>query len=365
MRCPECGLENMPQVQRCLRCGRGLQSEFTPWSEVTPPRRAGRAARRTQGYRGGLRGRVYETIADLREQVRALPGDARLLYRRVFNLLWYHTDSQEKITGRRSPTLAMALSFIPGLGHLYARERREAGVLLVAFVGALLLALITIRTPVFDVVLAGIICLQLAAMMTAALAVRAQTPEVAYGGGPISAVLLAVGLLAGMYTTALWATSHAFSLAAVGYDLTSARIIPGRSGVTITSGEIVLHDGDRLLVSRLARLKAGDIALTQNLAGEDLAVQRLLAGPGDRLVVADDIRRNGRILDADNAPLIPLETSSRIEPMSWRGRAGEYLAVPYTVLEAHHGVAVDRRVNARQPASYYHRDIVGKVIAVY
>jgi len=365
MRCPECGLENMPQVERCLRCGRGLQSEFTPWSEVVPPRRADRAARRIQTYRQRLRARVHETITDLHEQVRALPGDARLLYRRVFNLLWYHTDSPEKITGRRSPSLAMALSFIPGLGHLYARERREGGVLLAAFAGALLLALVTIRTPVSAVVLAGIICLQLAAMIAAALEVRAQTPDVTYGGGPVSAVLLAVGLLAGMYTTGLWATSHAFSLAAVGYDLTSARIIPGRSGVTITSGKILLHDGDRLLVSRLARLKAGDIVLTQDLAGEDLAVQRLLAGPGDRLVISDNIRRNGRVLDADGTPLIPLETMSQIEPMSWRGGAGEYLAVPYTVLEAHHGGAVDRRVNARQPASYYRRDIVGKVIAVY
>jgi hypothetical protein len=365
MRCPECGQENMPQVERCLHCGRGLQSEFTPWSEIVPPRRADRAARRMQAYRQRLGGRVHETVIDLREQVRALPGDARLLYRRVFNLLWYHADSQEKITGRRSPTLAMALSFIPGLGHLYARERREAGVLLAAFVGAILLAVATIRTPVSDVVLAGIICLQLVAMIAAALEVRAQTPDVVFGGGPISAVLLSVGLLAGMYTTGLWATSHAFSLAAAGYDLANARIIPGRNGVTITSGEIILHEGDRLLVSRLARLKAGDIVLTQNLVGEDLAVERLLAGPGDRLVIAGDIRRNGRVIDADSAPLIPLETNAHIEPMSWRGGAGEYLAVPYTVREAHHGVAVDRRVSARQPASYYRRDIVGKVVAVY
>jgi hypothetical protein len=365
MRCPECGLENMPQVARCLRCGRGLESEFTPWSEVVPPRRADRGARRMQAYRQRLRGRVRETITDLGEQVRALPGDARLLYRRLLNLLWYHVDSQDRISRRRSPTLAMALSFIPGLGHLYARERREAGVLLAAFAGALLLALATMRTPVFEVVLAGVVCLQLVAMIAAGLAVRSQTPDVAYGGGPVSAVLLSVGLLAGMYTTGLWATSHAFALAAVGYDLTSARIIPGRNGVTIASGEVVLRDGDRLLIRRLGKLNAGDIVLTQNLAGEDLAVQRLLAGPGDTFVVAGEIRRNGRIIDADTAPLVPLETNAHIEPMSWRGGAGEYLAVPYTVLEAHHGVAVDRQVSARQPASYYRRDIVGKVIAVY
>jgi len=365
MRCPDCGLENLPQLDRCTRCGRGLGERLTPWSQVLPPRRAERAQRRARAARAWAGHAVAETLDNLREQVRIAPSELR----RLWNLVWHQADTAQKGAVRRSPTLAALLSFIPGAGHLYARRGDIAIRLFGLFIGGLLLATATLWTSASNLILCLVLALQLLSMVWAVLEVRRQNPQVAFHGGALSAILLAAGILSGIYSGGAYIASRCYLLMGTGYALSSTCVTAGSTGVRLVAATAEFAAGDRLLVDRRAstrdRLKPGDVVFIETLP--EAMIQRIIAGPSDVVTVdAGQVLRNGHQLTGAQMPLLPSGGSLSIPVTSITVDPGCYVILPYWLVEQHGGEESGaQRVYGTGLSTWAGYEVTGKVVAIY
>jgi len=360
MRCPECGLENMPRVERCLRCGRGLRGDLAPWSEVIPPRREDRGRRAVQA------GLAYsrQAIAQTRRAIRR--GRSGLA--RYWNLFWYHVDtSREEVVAPRSPTLAGLLSIIPGLGHVYARNYARALQLFALFAAGVGAFILTLHLLVSDILLYGLVGLQAAAMGLAADEVRRQSGQPPNPQQRLGAMLLTLGLVSGIYTTAWLAIARVYRPMVLNYSIVSTRALPTGDGSTrLVAQEFALLRGDRFLVdaraSTIRHLKPGDTIFFRTAdMGEMISVQRIVAGPNDVLTSANGlIRRNGRPLSRDETPYAPAAGGAFKVPPRFFVHEDAYAVGPYWYILGDHAAAQHPTLT-----SVPRRLIMGKAIAIY
>lgn len=371
MRCPECGLENLPQLRRCLRCGRGLERQLTPWSQVLPPRRAGRVGRAVQS-----------SLAQTRRFLRT----GRRGVRRWWNLVWYQVDtSREDLIARRSPTLAALLSFLPGLGHAYARRFLPALGLFAPFVLGAFGAALSLRSALSNVIFYSLVGLQAAAMAWSVAEVRRQNGDAGFSRRLVGALLLTVGLLSGLYTLGWLGLSRYYRPMVLNHDLWSARAVRAPLGGTrLVARRVALHAGDGVLVDvrPAARhaLKPGDLVVLRRryeypgfahphgLGVGEIVVQAILAGPGDTLVAQRGaIWRNGRPLRDEELPYIPLPLTQAAAALPPRFVVGEdrFAVVTYTLVvpAGHAGLEAEGRLGSL--TTVRRSEIEGKVIAIY
>jgi hypothetical protein len=366
MRCPECGLENMPRVERCLRCGRGLRADMSPWSEVIPPRREDR------GRRGVQAGLAYSRQAIVRTRGAIRRGRSGLA--RHWNLLWYQVDtSQEEVVAPRSPTLAGLLSIIPGLGHVYARNWTRALQFFVLFAAGVVAFILTLRLPVSNILLYGLVGLQAAAMGLAIGEVRRQNGQPPNAQLLLGAILLTLGLVSGMYSVAWVVLSRVYRPMILNYTIASTRVLPAPDGSTrLIPQEFALLRGDRFLVdmraSTIRHLKPGDTIFfrTEGLAGaveqENLvSVQRIVAGPNE-IITSDNghVRRDGRPVSATEMPYAPAASGGFEMPPRFFVGEDEYAVGPFWYVVGDHG-----QVQGPTLTSVPRRLIMGKAIAIY
>jgi len=355
MRCPECGLENLPQLDRCMRCGRGLARELTPWSEIVPPRRSGPVA----------------AVQPSPARTRRLLRTGRTGIRRLWNLLWYQVDtSDEDVIAHRSPTLAGLLSLIPGLGHAYVRRFAVGVGLLALFAAGIASVLVASRSPVSTIIAYCLVGLQAAAVSLAIAEARRQNGDTVVGPRFVGAVLLAVGLLSGAYTAGWVVMTRSYWPIAVVTDLYSTETGMTPGGTQFVSRRLVFRLGDRMLVDARPRasgaLKGGDIVWFRIPGYEgNLALEPVLAGPGDMLTVADGhVWRNARELTGEELPYLPTGGAVTVQPMSFTVAPGQYIVSTYGfILGPMH--AEPEHAQVASFAAITRGAIVGKVIVIY
>jgi len=356
MRCPECGLENLPQLDRCARCGRGLERQLRRWSEVLPPRRADRSA---------------STQASLERTRRGLRS-GRAGLRWLWNLLWYQADtSREDLIAHRSPTLAGLLSLIPGLGHAYARRGLIGLGLFALFVAGIVTILSAVRSPVSNITAACLVVLQAVAASWAVAEVRRQNGDTAIAQRLVGAILLTFGLLSGIYTAGWVAMSRSFRPMTLTQNQWSAEFRGGTVGSRFVPIRLTMGQGDRILVDvrrpTLLGLKPGDVILFDSPGWGDVTVQRIVAGPGDTLTVdGSRITRNGRALRRGELPLLPSASPVRLLPFSRAIDEGQYAVLPYALVSPQHGLDIGAaRAETYSFTTISRGDIIGRVVAVY
>lgn len=366
MRCPECGLENVPQAERCLRCGRGLRGDLAPWSEVIPPRREDRGRRAVQTGLAYSRQAITQTRGAIRRGRRGLA--------RYWNLLWYHVDTaQEEVVAPRSPTLAGLLSVIPGLGHVYARNYTRALQLFALFALGVAAFVLTLRLPVSNILLYGLIGLQAAAIGLAVGEVRRQSGQPPNQQQMLGAMLLTLGLVSGVYTAAWIVLSRVYRPMILNYTIASTRVLPAPDGSTrLIPQDFALLRGDHFLVdaraSTIRHLKPGDTIFfrTEGLGGEVeaenlVSVQRIVAGPNELITSANGrIRRDGRPVAANEMPYAPAASGGFEMPPRFLVGEDEYAVGPFWYVVGDHG-----QVQGPTLTSVPRRLIMGKAIAIY
>jgi len=361
MRCPTCGNENMPQLDRCLRCGQGLRRQLAPWGDVVPPRRAQRAER----Y-------VRERTQELRRAVRS----GRTGLRRLWNIFWYQIDtSSEDVIVHKSPTLAGLLSLVPGLGQVHVgRPIIGLWVFLACLACAATFAL-TVHSWVSNLVLLVLLLAYAGEIAWAVACARSQNDARPIQRELATGAFFAIGLLSSIYTVGFFGVYHHWRIErmTMGLHATSLASLAGQVRPAM-AGE-VLSQGDQLLMdvrpAAIAAIKAGDLIMYRFGGDEPPAVQRVLGAAGDRIMVSEaGLARNGSVIGPGQEPLLPQGPAYvpedyaqlHIEPTTTA------LAVPsgcYAVLDYQFGLMEGHEAVQNQGLRLIGTsDIVGKVIAV-
>ena len=354
MRCPSCGSENMPQLDRCMRCGQGLRRQLAPWGDVLPPRRA----QRTERY-------VQERTQELRRAVRS----GRTGLRRLWNIFWYQVDtSSEDVIVHKSPTLAGLLSLVPGQGQVHVGQPIIGLWVFLASLACAATFTLTVHSWVSNLILLVSLLAYAGEIAWAVAYARSRNDARPIQRELATGAFFAIGLLSSIYTVAFFGTYHHWQVARMAMDLhaTSVAVSGGRVQEAMV-GE-ALSRGDGLLIdvrqATIAAIKAGDLIMYRFGGDEPPAVQRVLGAAGDRIMVTEGgLTRNGSVIGPGQEPLLPqgeMHMDERHPQTALVVPSSCYAVLDYQFGFMHGNEAVQNQGLRLIGTS----DIVGKVIAV-
>jgi Signal peptidase, peptidase S26 len=261
MKCPACSFENIPGLERCVRCRGALNLAAI---DFEPPRASGSVVLRHSRHRvggafGGLAYRIGRVWGSLR-----LPGH-------LFG----------------TPAGALALSIIPGMGQIVSRQRRLGGMLLGGWCVLMILSLLGYGTQAGGWCRAGAIILHATAI---ALVMRPAISRLGWAARLMLGILIVVVLQLTLYRSVTWMTDGFAGVLPVQqvHDTASVR-----------NGDAVLYTGRWVRPDRFDR---GDLVVYTLERG--YGVDRVIGFEGEHVaVVSGRVLIDGKPLPAGIAPL--------------------------------------------------------------
>lgn len=328
MQCSSCTFENLPGAQRCARCGSRLEFDGVA---VEPPR-ASRHHAATAVRRAAYRLRLH------------CPDFAKL---------WSGLGIliPESIDGR-----ALAWSIIPGLGHLKTGRRRWGWVLLPAWLGFLMLMVLSIGTVWTPFMLSGMIAVHTLAVVTlfaANLAFERQFMRAAFG----MVVFLAFNFF--LYQPGVWFCSRFFVATPIGSS-------PG--GSVVQAGDGLLCEGpwrrpDSFARGEIVLYRLGDLVVDGAIFRAGQGVNRVVGVPSDRVTRKDGILRvNGERPEEPFTPLGRVPTTGDLDVTLGPREYAIFTTVEQTGAAWPRTNALASRTVIRRLSIVSYDDILGRVI---
>lgn len=328
MQCVNCGFENVPGMQQCVRCQSSLALAAV---DVVPPR----ARRRRLGSR--LR-RVWNPVH------RAMGTPVPVLHDWLSRVL-------PDLSAYRIPWRALARSIIPGLGHIRYSNRAFGWALLGGWLACFPLMLMTIGAGWDWTFVMLAVVIHVVAVLSFVGEQLTESYPVARGA---FGILLFLGLWFGIY-------APAGSLLGQFYHTFPVHGILGNS--FIADGDALLYQGPWLRPDAFQR---GDVVIFRIRAAsafrgvyvrEGYGLDRIIGVPGDTVTIdGGKVLVNGQPAGSHEVPLGMLP-AVRHEVQIGEGR---YMIVPTTVPFYSHGVdASYALVNMSQVSQY---DVLGRVV---
>lgn len=269
MQCPSCGFQNLPGLPRCARCLSYLDLDNV---DVHPYRASDRWARLREW-------RINGFFAPLRSTIRRI------------------NDSMRARMGSDYRFLLVLLSLVPGLGMIVSGQRRFGAILLIACT-ILLLGYVAFMATTTGVVLLAM----LYGVHSYAIQKCLITPEdfVSYRRAMAYGLATFVALFLLVYPAARWVVHGFVQFEPLGGQFNSDHV---------QTGDVLMVTGRWLSP---AHYQVGDVVSYRIPATtgrgwyirEGFYIDRILATPGDHLVIREDaIMLNERPLSADAKPL--------------------------------------------------------------
>lgn len=242
MKCPACGFENMPGLQRCVRCSGALNLAGI---DIEPPRASGPAALRHTRYR------IAEVFG------RFTYGISRA---------WHSLRLPNHVSGAHAG--ALMLSIVPGLGQIVLRQRAVGCAFLVVWCLLMVLSLLGYGSSAGGWCRAGAVILHATAV---ALVLR---PAVKWEGWA-SRLLIGVGVVLILQMTLY----HGLNLLTRGF----VGVLPV-SGISETAlvrnNDVVLYTGGW---TRPDRFERGNLVVCRLERG--YGIDRVIGLPGEHIAV--------------------------------------------------------------------------------
>lgn len=326
MRCASCEFENLPGLTACARCGSGL----LPQQVVVEPPRASRLRARTHlacwtHDAGGIVWRVKRSIAGVRFSPDGSP-------RRV----------------------AVIATLIPGLGHLLEGLRFMGGLILFTWLALLLLVITDYYPGLSHWLIAGMIMvhnLAFISLLYGQLGIESFARRVLFSAAVFGALFLV------LYAPAMWCASRC--IFQIPYD---GAVL----GWGIESGDTLLLGGFSLPP---ATCRPGELVVYRVNARRTYGayvrqgynVDRILAGPGDRLTVENGtLIINGAPAPPDVRPLGPIPL--RLRDLDLALGEHEYAVLPSNIPLAVYGGREDLLPMLRHICKVPRENIRGRVL---
>jgi len=261
MKCPACDFENMPGLDKCVRCQGALNLATI---DIEPPRATGSAVLRHTRHRvGSTFGRLAFGISRLRRSFR-LPS---------------HMSG--------TPLNALALSIIPGMGQVALNQRALGWSLLGVWCVLMILSLLGYGTLEGDWYRAGAVILHATAI---ALIMRPAAAHLKLASRLLLGILIVIALQLTLYRGVTWVTEGFAGVLPVHQVHDTA---------SVQNGDMVLYTGRWLRPDRFER---GDLVVYTLERG--YGVDRVIGLEGEHVaIVSGQVLIDGQPLAADVTPL--------------------------------------------------------------
>lgn len=173
----------------------------------------------------------------------------------------------------------MLLAMIPGVGAMYAGKNRLGRQIFALSVASVVLAVLTFRTPLADLLAYGVLGMSVWSVYTAIEAMRRKRGSHIGQMQRLGIIMLVVCAYFSVYTVARLAVDPYYAIVRI----------------AVTPEVLPLSAGDNLLLRRNVVPHRGDIVIGNLSAGDETVTSLgpIIGLPGDRITVSDRIYVNG------------------------------------------------------------------------